>query len=486
LVTPNLITNGQLTSDITNYGIYSAGANATVAWDNTAKITSAGSLKIMPATPSSNYSIIFGSKTSLGAVAVSKNYILRVTTRGTGNGVLRAFIRQFNAPYGDLTAKQSAGFGTSVKVHEFLFSAPTSDLTATFGIEVQESSGITYIDDLEFYEATTTAFDSTDKIRFDYNATSSPTIVSLGAIYLSVDSTTYNGTITLQPYTSSVLLKSGVITTSLKADAGNDITLILPTNSTTLKGSAVGSVTSYSWTKIAGPAQFTIASPNNPSTVISNLTVGTYTFQFKIVNSLGDSALSTVKVTTSGVLPVKLIDFTGNDNNNKIALQWKVASEINVSHYAIERSNDGHSFENIGQLKANNLLDIQINYNFSDNLPLKGINYYRLVMIDKDGSFTYSKIISLTVKNVSPFTLNNLSLSAINSNIKIGINSNYQQVLQLVLVDVSGRVIYSNPLELQKGFNSIDKKIPALNTGVYYAKLITNDQIITKSLLSNR
>jgi hypothetical protein len=92
----------------------------------------------------------------------------------------------------------------------------------------------------------------------------------------------------------------------------------------------------------------------------------------------------------------------------------------------------------------------------------------------------------LTVKNVSPFTLNNLSLSAINSNIKIGINSNYQQVLQLVLVDVSGRVLYANPLELQKGFNSIDKKIPALNTGVYYAKLITNDQIITKSLLSNR
>ena len=271
---------------------------------------------------------------------------------------------------------------------------------------------------------------------------------------------------------------------TLKADAGTDITLILPINSTVLKGSSTGIITAYSWTKISGPAQFSIATPNNASTAISDLITGTYVFQFKVINNMGDSALAMVKVTASnGVLPVKLIDFTGNKNNDKIVLQWKVASEINVSHYAVERSEDGHSFVNIGQLNASNLLDIQMNYSFNDNLPFDGINYYRLVMIDKNGMFTYSKTISVTVNNALSFRLNSISISSANTNIKMKINSNYEQLLSIVIADVNGRIFFTNSIKLQKGFNVIEKKILTLNTGMYYTKIFTPNQIITKTLL---
>ena len=85
--------------------------------------------------------------------------------------------------------------------------------------------------------------------RFEYNASSVSKTITLDAIYIGVDSTVYNGSITLQPYTSAVLIKSGALQTSLKAAAGTDISLVLPTNNTVLKGSAVGTVTSYRWTK---------------------------------------------------------------------------------------------------------------------------------------------------------------------------------------------------------------------------------------------
>jgi parallel beta-helix repeat protein len=486
LVTPNLVANGQLTTDAVNFGIFSGGANTTMAWDNSGKISGAGSLRITPLKAGTGFTIIFGNKTSVGTVNGTKKYIMRFTTRGSGDGILKAYIRQFNSPYNPLTAKQNGSFGKEIKVHEFLFTAPVNDATATFAIEVQDATGITYIDDVQFYEAITTALDPTDKIRFEYNASVAPLTVSLGSKNVSIDSNIYNGSITLKAFTSSVLLKTGPIDAGFKADAGTDISLVLPINSTVLKGSASGgTVVSYSWTKIAGPAQYAMANANSPSTNISNLAMGKYTFQFKVINTAGDSAIATVNVVALGVLPVTLIDFTAQNNLDKIDLRWKVASEINVSHYTVERSGNGHSFESIGEVAANNLFTAQ-NYHYDDNFPLQGINYYRLVMVDKDGTTKYSKIISANESNVSSFKLNQITLSVNNNNLKIAINSNYEQVMQIVLADVSGRILYANPIQLQKGVNNIDKKMPAINTGIYYAKLIAGDQVITKPLLSER
>ena len=321
-------------------------------------------------------------------------------------------------------------------------------------------------------------------IRFEYNNTQTVKTINLGAKYIGVDNTVYSGTIILQPYTSAVLIKTGIIEASLKADAGNDISLVLPINTTLLKGIATGNVTNYSWTKIAGPDQYAITSPSSPSTTITSLTIGKYIFQFKVFNSAGDSAIATVNVLALGVLPVTLIDFTAKNNNDKIALQWKVASEINLKLYAIERSSNGQTFENIGTVNAVNLFTDNGNYNFDDNFPLQGINYYRLVMVDKDGTTKYSKIISASQNNATSFKLNKLSLSANNNNFNIGINSNYQQEIQVVLSDVNGRLLFRKSITLQKGFNNVDNKIPAINTGVYFAKIFTAEQIITKTLLS--
>ncbi len=458
--------------------------NVVASWDNTGKITGSGSYKITPKTSKPDFAVIYSNSGGIGSVSAAKNYILRVTTLGTANGILKAYLRQYAAPYTLLVQKQSSDFGVSKKVHEFLFSAPTTESLANFVIEIQETSGVTFIDDIEFYEATVTSTNPDNYIRFEYNSTNAAKTISLGSKYIEIDSTVYNGSITLKPFTSVVLLKSGVLSSNLTADAGTDVSLILPINNTLLKGTASGTVTSYSWTKIAGPAQFTIASPNNPSTAINNLAMGKYTFQLKVMNNAGDSALATVNVVMLGILPVTLIDFSAKNNNEKIALQWKVASEINVSHYSIERSGNSHSFENIGQVSANNLF--AANYNFDDNFPLQGINYYRLVMIDIDGTTKYSKIISVSANNISSFKLNKLLLSATYNTLKIGVHSNYQQQMQVVLADVSGRILYTNTIMLQKGFNDIDKKITALNTGVYYARLFTSDQVITKTLLSGQ
>ncbi|MCO6498358.1 MAG: hypothetical protein J5I50_11935, partial [Chitinophagaceae bacterium] len=86
------------------------------------------------------------------------------------------------------------------------------------------------------------------------------------------------------------------------ANAGQNQTITLPTNTVTLNGSGTdedGTITAYEWTKTAGPTSYTIVSPNSATTEVRNLTEGTYTFQLKVTDNRGATGTATVKVTVN-------------------------------------------------------------------------------------------------------------------------------------------------------------------------------------------
>ena len=89
------------------------------------------------------------------------------------------------------------------------------------------------------------------------------------------------------------------------ADAGTDINITLPTNSITLSGSGVdpdGTIASYRWTKIGGPAQYTIVSSTVAKTSVNNLVQGSYSFELTVTDNLGASAKDTVEVTVTAAV----------------------------------------------------------------------------------------------------------------------------------------------------------------------------------------
>ena len=85
------------------------------------------------------------------------------------------------------------------------------------------------------------------------------------------------------------------------ANAGSDQSITLPTSAAVLNGSSSsdpdGSISTYLWTKISGPSQFTIGNSTAASTVANNLTAGVYSFQLKVTDNLGATALDTVNIT---------------------------------------------------------------------------------------------------------------------------------------------------------------------------------------------
>ncbi|SFC49692.1 hypothetical protein SAMN05421780_10655 [Flexibacter flexilis DSM 6793] len=95
----------------------------------------------------------------------------------------------------------------------------------------------------------------------------------------------------------------------------------------------------------------------------------------------------------SSVLPVSLNNFKAKLQSDKtVNVTWQTYSERNSDYFVIERSSDRKHFEDIGQVKAAYFSDQKLNYNFVDFAPLEGTSYYRLRMMDVDGTHTYSPI----------------------------------------------------------------------------------------------
>lgn len=100
----------------------------------------------------------------------------------------------------------------------------------------------------------------------------------------------------------------------------------------------------------------------------------------------------------ANILPITLSTFTARAINNKDAhLKWTTESEINGSHFELERSMDGVNFDKIATLAATGSADLGADYTYTDadvndHTRDDVVRYYRLKMVDLDGEFKYSGI----------------------------------------------------------------------------------------------
>jgi len=103
------------------------------------------------------------------------------------------------------------------------------------------------------------------------------------------------------------------------------------------------------------------------------------------------------------VLDLSILEFDGVLEDDKVLLNWDVERDHTFSHYTLERSKDGMSFENLAKLNE----EVQ----FIDNDPYLGNNYYRLQVFDQDGDATTSNTIMLN-SNTNQVTLINRTSEA--------------------------------------------------------------------------
>lgn len=166
-------------------------------------------------------------------------------------------------------------------------------------------------------------------------------------------------------------------------------------------------------------------------------------------------------------LPVELTSFTGYNNKDQNVLNWTTASEKNSDKFEVEKSTDGISGWNyIGWQKATGG-NAPKNYTFMDNQPVVGNNYYRLKIVDNDGTFTYSNTINIQISEAMVNGFVKIYPNPTSDVLKVQLQSTSSYTTVLDVKNILGQVISSTEVSVQKGVVEIPINVANFANGTY-------------------
>ena len=182
----------------------------------------------------------------------------------------------------------------------------------------------------------------------------------------------------------------------------------------------------------------------------------------------------------ASTLPVKLLDFTGEYKNNSIPLNWVVTQEANLNVYQLERSNSAAAgFNAIGVVfPQDGEKDNQ--YAYIDKQPLQGTNFYRLKMIDKDGSYTYSNIIAI---RTSTSKRNSITVAnPVQESFMLHCNGIARGTYRIMLFGSSGTLIQSGTVQVAQSQQVVPfPKIGRYSSGMYLLNVYNGQNELVSS-----
>jgi hypothetical protein len=173
-------------------------------------------------------------------------------------------------------------------------------------------------------------------------------------------------------------------------------------------------------------------------------------------------------------LPVELKSFSGEVKNKTIELTWITASEINNDYFTIEKSADGKEFSLIAKINGAGNSTVENNYALIDDAPLNGINYYRIVQTDYDGSVRKYNTIRVNYKDKQ----NRLQIcgqgpNPFNDLLHVDYNAEESGMMEIRILNSNAQLIRSEQLIAGSGINSFFfSDVSDLKNGIYFLQLL--------------
>jgi serine protease len=267
-------------------------------------------------------------------------------------------------------------------------------------------------------------------------ATSSYTVVgTIGScetsVPISIDVKPVTSSVTVAPSTNNVPDGTAVTFTATPQNGGTNPTFNFIKNNISVQNGQL-------------PVWVSSSLVNN-DVVSCTMTSDEVCVTMPVVNS------NDITMVITGALPVTLLSFSSRNTDTGHLLKWEVTGESNSAYYLVERSYDAKVFGQIGQVAVTKESG-QKGYTFTDPMPLQGINYYRLKMVDADGSYAYSFIVAQKSETTAqaitafpnPVTVESevqISLAGIgNETVTVHLTNQMGQIVRRYLVKGGGKV----------------------------------------------
>lgn len=148
---------------------------------------------------------------------------------------------------------------------------------------------------------------------------------------------------------------------------------------------------------------------------------------------------ATRSITTATPLDFTLISFEAQTLTDAVSLTWKTASEKATTAFEIERSSNGAAFTVIGRVAAAGDASEARSYHFNDAQPAKGLNLYRLKMINADGTWSYSAVRNARFQSV--LAGHEVFPIPTKAGLTLRLTNTPETNLQAYLYDLHGRVV---------------------------------------------
>ena len=178
----------------------------------------------------------------------------------------------------------------------------------------------------------------------------------------------------------------------------------------------------------------------------------------------------------SAALPILLSSFNVSCNNNGAQLIWTTAWEQNNDKFIVEKSKDAAQWEEIAVISARNMPS---DYKFSD--VEAGNTYYRLKQVDKDGTFTYSKILRSNCAIASITLLIYPNPVTDHTDLVFQSDKNFSGTVQVF--STSGQLVKNIGVQVQRGQNKIRINLPGLMKGTYMLRLNNGETQVEKKFI---
>ncbi len=183
-------------------------------------------------------------------------------------------------------------------------------------------------------------------------------------------------------------------------------------------------------------------------------------------------------------VPVEFISFNAVSKESEVRLIWSTATETNNKGFSVERrDNFTGKWNRLGFINGSGTSTEKTDYTFTDRNPSAGTNYYRLKQTDLNGSFSYSKIIEVSVTQMN-FVLKQNYPNPFNPVTTIDYFIPVQKHVSLKVYDITGKEAAILVNENQKsGQHSVQFNASRLASGVYIYKLVTGNFSASKKLM---
>ena len=168
-------------------------------------------------------------------------------------------------------------------------------------------------------------------------------------------------------------------------------------------------------------------------------------------------------------LPVELTAFYAQVKDKHVVLKWSTAQEINNDHFTVEKSGKGIQFETMATVRASGSYQPAV-YEITDQEPLRGVNYYRLLQQDFDGTSSLLALRSVTYTGdgarygVSPNPIRDNRLVVMVADAEMSFES-------LEILEPAGRVVLQQWSNVIAGGDRLELSVGDLPMGVYWLKI---------------